>query len=116
RVGVARGADVDDVDVVTLDGAPPVGLHGVPPELLGCRGGVLRVAADEHGHMWLEREVEESRRPPPALGVGASHERVADHGYAESPSITHSYFSSRGMAGPKTGAVRRRRTPPAHRG
>src|SRR5829696_5930542 len=78
-VAGARGADVDQVDVVALDQPLPVGLPGGPAEPAGRGRHGGGVPAADGGHPGREREVEDVADRPPGLGVGAAHERVADH-------------------------------------
>ena len=79
EVGVARRADVDDVDVVALDRLAPVGGVAVPAELVGGIGCCRLGAADDQAHLRGGRQVEEPVRVAPALRVGGTHERVPDH-------------------------------------
>ena len=58
-VAVTRGADVDQVDVVAFDQAPPVGLGRGEAEPVSRRADRLRVAAGDRGQLGGERQVEE---------------------------------------------------------
>ena len=78
-VAVTRGADVDQVDVVAFDQAPPVGLGRGEAEPLGRRAHRLRVAASDRGQLGRERQVEEAMGIAPRLGVGGAHEGVPHH-------------------------------------
>src|SRR5690625_979259 len=82
---IPRRADVDEVDIVPLEDASPVGFDVAPAELVSGRARPLLVAPDEHSHFWIKRQIEEPGRYAPPLGVGSAHERVADHGYPEPP-------------------------------
>ena len=83
-VGVARGADVDEVDVVALDQPAPVGL-GRAPSRAGRprprRGSASRPPSTRIAGS--QRQVEEAGRGAPGLRVGGAHEGVADHADAE---------------------------------
>ena len=77
-VGVARGADVDDVDAGILDQVLPasgVGGETVPFGGVGDRG--LGAARDRVQHRG-GRQIEEAMRGAPGMGVGGAHEAVAD--------------------------------------
>lgn len=78
-VAVARGADVDQVDVVPGDQRPPVGLGGGPAEPVGRGAHPRGVAAADRGECGRERQVEDVAHGAPALRVGGAHERVPDH-------------------------------------
>ena len=82
-VGVPGGADVDQVDVRTVEQPGPVGLGLLPAHPLGGLGHADRVTPAEHPHLGSERQVEETWGGAPALGVGRTHEGVADHADAE---------------------------------
>src|SRR5699024_12174084 len=82
---IPRRADVDEVDIVPLEDASPVGFDVATAELVSGRARPLLVAPDEHSHFWIKRQIEEPGRYAPPLGVGSAHERVADHGYPEPP-------------------------------
>ena len=89
-VRVARGHDVDDVDVVAGDHLAPVGRRLGPAPLLGGCGDGIRIAADDHGHLDRIRQVEHARRLPPPDRVRRAHEAVADHGHLERHASTTS--------------------------
>ena len=78
-VGVAGGADVDEVDVVALDQGLPRGLGGLPAEALGGGATPAGVTAGDGGHPRTQRQVEEAGGGAPGLGVGGAHEGVAHH-------------------------------------
>ncbi len=82
-VGVTGGADVDDVDVVALEQAPPVGLDGLPAEAVRrvVRRGL--VASGDSRETRDRRGVEVAAGVAPGLRVGAPHEGVADHPHPE---------------------------------
>ena len=93
-VAVTGSADVDQVDVVPFDEAPPVGLVRGETEPLGRRAHRIRVAAGDRGQLGGERQVEESWGVAPGLSVGGAHEGVPHH--ADPQDVTHlsSPFSS----------------------
>jgi hypothetical protein len=82
-VGVARGADVDDVDLGVLDEVLPAGGAGGEPVLLrgvGDRGlGAARDGVQHRGG----RQVEEPVCGAPGMGMGGAHEAVADEAHVQ---------------------------------
>ena len=82
-VGVARGADVHEVDVVAGDQPGPVGLGRLPAESPGCLRHAGGVPAAEGAHPGPQRQVEEVWCGAPGLGMGSAHEGVPDHADAE---------------------------------
>jgi hypothetical protein len=83
-VRVAGRAYVDQLHVVATEQPLPVGFGAAPAQL--GRGGLhgVGVAAADHSHVRVEREVEEPARRAPGLRVGRAHEGVADHADAKS--------------------------------
>ena len=79
-VRAAGGHDVHHVDVLTLDGGPPVrgGLRPPPPGGGGLDAGGL--TANQQRHLRTGRQIEEPGRHPPSLRMGGSHETVPDQG------------------------------------
>ncbi len=82
-VAVARGADVDEVDVVPGDQRTPVGLGRRPAVPVGRRAHRGRVPAAHRGQHRAPGQVEDASHGAPALGVGGAHEGVADHADAQ---------------------------------
>ena len=79
-VGVAGGADVDEVDVVALDSAPPVGLDCSPSR--AARPPLPRAARSRPPTTASPAAAAGRRNPAggaPGLRVRGAHERVADH-------------------------------------
>jgi hypothetical protein len=82
-VALAGGADVDELHVVACDQLPPVGLGRRPAQLVGRDPYGVGVPAADGRHPRSERQVEDPADGAPPLGVGRSHEGVADHSHAE---------------------------------
>ena len=80
---VARGADVDEVDVVPGDHRAPVGLGRRPADLRAAAATPAASRPHDAAISGCERQVEEAGRDAPGLGVRRAHEGVADHGDAE---------------------------------
>ena len=110
-VGVAGGADVDQVDVVALDDPPPVGLGGRPAEPAGGVGDRGRVAAGEHGQLRPQREVEEVGGGAPGLRVRGAHEGVTDQADAEGRPVGGCHEGLPGRAEPPGSVNRHPATP-----
>ena len=82
-VGVAGRADVDDVDVVALEQAPPVGLDGLPAEAVRRVVRCCLVASGDGRETRDGGGVEVAACVAPGLRVGTPHEGVADHPHPE---------------------------------
>jgi hypothetical protein len=66
-VTVPRRTDVDQLDVVAAEQLAPVGLGLLPAELHRGRLDGLSIAATQHAHLRVQRQVEEARRASPGL-------------------------------------------------
>jgi hypothetical protein len=75
---VAGRRDVDDIDVFAADGVVPIGGRAFPTPPFGELAHRACVAAADHLHHRLGRQVEKAADGAPGLAVGLAHKLVAD--------------------------------------
>jgi hypothetical protein len=76
---VAGRADINKVDVWSLDQTSPAGLRRVPAEFFGGLSYRVRVPSRYGGHLRGAWQPEEVRSGSPGMRMGGAHEAVAGH-------------------------------------